>query len=113
MMSAQTVPRTAIMLALLAGALAATAATRAQDGVPLPGVKRVSEERADRVRVVMHVWRAGVSVAEAEIRAAVRAPSGQVFRLPISGTVVALPAGPSSVVILDRPASDESPRGIY
>ena len=88
------------------------------EAIPLPGVKLVAEgcspcRDGDRVRVVLHTFRPGVSIGEAEIRATVRAPSGQVFRLlPISGTAVTLPAGPSSVVILDRTVSDELP-GIY
>ena len=109
MMSAQTVPRTAIMLALLAGALAAAIPARAQDAIPLPGVRLVESHDGNRVIVTMHVWRPGVSVAEAEIRAAVRAPSGTTLRLPVSGSVVTLPAGPSSMILVDVDASTVAP----
>lgn len=83
----------------------------------LPGVKLVAEgcspcRDGQRVRVVLHAFRPGVSVAEVELRAAVHAPSGAVVRLPMSGALVTLPAGPSSVVILDLDASTVPP-GVY
>ena len=62
--------------------------------------------------VTMRVWRPGVSIAQVEVRASVRAPDGVTLRLPVSGTVLTLPSGLSSVTILDATVGSET-SGVY
>jgi hypothetical protein len=89
---------------------------RAQ-AIPLPGVRLVSEgcspcRDGDRVRIVLEVWRPGVAITEAEVRAVVRPPHGAAVRLPLSGALIPLPAGGSSIAILDVEVADV-PAGVY
>jgi hypothetical protein len=54
----------------------------------------------------------GVAVAEVELRASVRPPNGTAVRLPASGAILTLPAGPSSIALVDLDASSVPP-GVY
>ena len=66
----------------------------------------------DRVAVTLHAFRPGVAQSVVEVRAVVRAPDGSISELPISGTTITLPAGPSSLVILDAPVVGAA-AGVY
>jgi hypothetical protein len=74
--------------------------------IPLPGVELVADDcspchTGDHIRITLNIWRPGVSIGKAEVWASVRTPSGSVIRLPVSGTVLTLPAGLSSLALLD------------
>ena len=84
--------------------------------VPLPGIEIVTEgcspcHAGDHIHLTLRVWRPGVSIGEAEVRASIRTPAGAVVRLPVSGTVLALPAGLSAITILDATVSGAP--GVY
>jgi hypothetical protein len=103
------------LLVLLLVAVPTT--TAAFDPVPLPGVQVVAQgcspcRDGDRMTVTLQAFRPGVAVNTVELRATVRTPQGQTVKLPPSGTLVSLPAGLSSVSLLDATVGNEA-TGVY
>jgi hypothetical protein len=78
----------------------------------MPGVKLIDESAGSRMRIVLHVWRPGLAIADVEVRVAVKPPTGPVVMVPVTPALVTLPAGPSAVTILDMDAKTVAP-GLY
>lgn len=95
----------------------ASAATVYAQPVPLPGVEVVSEgcspcSAGGNMLIALRVWRPGVAIDKVEVRASIKTPDGSIIRLPVSGTILTLPSGLSSLTILDTVVGGD-PSGVY